>query len=32
MERDNETPPQEAFDNLLENSKEADCGGGNFYR
>jgi len=29
-EWDNETPPQEAFDNLLENSKEAIVWGGNF--
>ena len=30
-EWDNETPPQEAFDNLLENSKEAIVWGGNFF-
>ena len=30
-EWDNETPPQEAFDNLLKNSKEAIVWGGNFF-
>ncbi len=30
-EWDNETPPQEAFDNLLEFSKEAIIWGGNFF-